>query len=103
VGFGIQRQRQTKDNVLREAPEKWKFEKRRRPQSKRYNGIKDRGLKQQLRLGSEENIYETLNQTIVLKIVKLASGSSIEIRKMSVKIMWRGRPPPKQKKRPPAA
>jgi hypothetical protein len=35
--------------------------------------IMDRGLKQQLRLGSKGSVNETLRQTIVLEVIKLAA------------------------------
>jgi hypothetical protein len=65
-------------------------EKRRWKGPECNNGIRNRGLKQKLRLGnkktlSKENAKETLRQTIQLKVVKLGSGSSMRIRKMSVK------------------
>jgi hypothetical protein len=40
-------------------------------QPKCNNGIRDKGLKQQLRLGRKGNINEALRQTIVLEIVEL--------------------------------
>jgi hypothetical protein len=72
-------------------------EKRRRAQLKCNNDIRYRGLKQQLRLGSKGNVNETLRGTAVLAVVKLAAGSSVGIQKMSVKTMWRSRPPHKRK------
>jgi hypothetical protein len=50
------------------------------------NGIRNRGLKEKLRLGnkktlSKRNVNETLRQTIELKVVKLGAGSSVRIRK----------------------
>jgi hypothetical protein len=93
----------TKDNVVRGTPKGRTFEKRRRRQHKFNNGIIDRGLKQQLRLGGKGSVNETLRQTIVLKVIKLAAGSCIRIPKMSVKTLCRSRPPPKRKKRLPTA
>jgi hypothetical protein len=60
------------------------------------NGIRDRGLKQQLRLRSKGNVNEILRQNIVLEVVKLSARSSIRIPKMCIKILWRSQPPRKQ-------
>jgi hypothetical protein len=51
------------------------------------SGIRGRGLKQQLRLGSKENVSEALRQTIELEIIKRVAGSSARIQKMSVKTL----------------
>jgi hypothetical protein len=71
-------------------------------QLKFNNGIRDRGLKQQLWLWSKGNINETMRQTIVPKVIKVAARSSIRIRKINVKTLWSW-PLPKQKKRLPTA
>jgi hypothetical protein len=42
------------------------FEKRRRARSKCNNGIRDRGLRRELRLGRKETFYEGLGQIIGL-------------------------------------
>jgi hypothetical protein len=42
-----------------------------------------------------------VRQALVLEFVKIAAGSSVRIRKMSVKTLWISRPPPKRKKRLP--
>jgi hypothetical protein len=70
-----------------------------RAQPKRNSGIKDRGLKQELRLGSERAFNKTVRQTLGLEAVKQAVGISIGLRKVSDRALCRGRPPPKQKKR----
>jgi hypothetical protein len=41
------------------------------------NDIRDRGLKQQLQMGSKGNVNETFRQAFVLEIVKQTVGSSI--------------------------
>jgi hypothetical protein len=48
--------------------------------------------------GSKGNIKEALRQTTVLE-VNLAARSSVGIQKMSVKTLWRSRPPLKRKKK----
>jgi hypothetical protein len=66
------------------------------------NGTKDRGIKRQLRLGSKRAL-KTLTKTQELDVVKLAIGSSIWLRKTSVRTLWRSWPPPKRKKRLPSS
>jgi hypothetical protein len=68
------------------------------------NGIRNPGLKQQIRLGNKKtlnkrNVNKAPRQTIVLEAVKLAAGSSTWIRKMGVKASWRSQPQPKCKNR----
>jgi hypothetical protein len=55
------------------------FKKRHWAQQKWNNGIRDRGLKQQLSLGRKEIFYEALRQTIGLEIVKRTVGSFVGI------------------------
>jgi hypothetical protein len=64
-------------------------------QPKFNNGIRDRGWKNQLGLGTKETFYDALRKTLGLDAVKLAAGSSVRIRKMSVKTLWRSQPPSK--------
>jgi hypothetical protein len=45
------------------------------------NGIRNRGLKEQLHLGSKETFYEALGQTIGLEIMKCTVGSTLRIQK----------------------
>jgi hypothetical protein len=71
------------------------FEKRRRTQLKFNNGTIDRGRKRKLRLESMKG------QTHELEVVKRAVGISIRLRKVSDWPLWRGRIPPKRKKRRP--
>jgi hypothetical protein len=62
------------------------------------NGIRGRSRRQELRLGSQKTLHETLEQTLELEAVKLAVGISNGFRKMSDWTLWRGRPPSKLKK-----
>jgi hypothetical protein len=64
------------------------------------NGIRGRSRRQQLRLESTGNADETFRETLQLEIAKRIAGTSIRLRKMSVRTLWRGRLPPKQKKSP---
>jgi hypothetical protein len=61
-------------------------------------GIRGRGQKKQLGLGSKKILYEVPGQILELE-VKLAAGASVGNSKMSVKTSWRSRPSPKRKKR----
>jgi hypothetical protein len=75
---------------------------RRWTQPKFNNGIRHRGLKQQLRLGSKGNVNEALKQTMGLE-VKLGVGTSVRFPKMSVKTLWKCLSPPMRKKILPTA
>jgi hypothetical protein len=46
-----------------------------------------------------ENVNETFRETLGLEIAKRIARISIRLWKMSVRSLWRGRPPPKRKKR----
>jgi hypothetical protein len=63
------------------------------------NGIRGRSRRQQLRLESTGNVNETFKETLGLEIAKKISGSSARIRKICVRTLWRGRPPPKRNKK----
>jgi hypothetical protein len=63
------------------------------------NGIREQGLRREQRLGRKEAFYESLGQIIGLEVVKRAVKSSIGLRKISVKTVWRSRPRSKKKKR----
>jgi hypothetical protein len=54
------------DNVVHRTPKGRTFEKRHWAQQKCNNGWRNRGLKQQLHLGSKVTFYEALGQTIGL-------------------------------------
>jgi hypothetical protein len=45
------------------------------------------------------NVNETFRDTLGLEIAKRMARSSARIRKMSVRTSWKGRLPPKQKKK----
>jgi hypothetical protein len=57
------------------------------------NGIRNQGLRKELRLGSKATFYEVLGQTTGLESVKQTVGTSIRLRKMCIRTLWRGRPP----------
>jgi hypothetical protein len=68
------RKRRNRDYVLRGTPKGPTFENRRRARPKRNNGIRDRDLGRELRLGSKETFSEALGQTHELEVVKRAVG-----------------------------
>jgi hypothetical protein len=88
-----------KDIVVQETPKGRTFRKRRRAQQKCTNGTRDRGLRGQLRLGSKRALNKTVRQTLGLEVVKRIVGISIGLREVSDWTLWRGRPPPKRRKR----
>jgi hypothetical protein len=51
--------------------------------------------------GEQRDFYEALGQSIGLEVTKRAVEFSIRLQKMSDWTLWRGRPPPKRKKRSP--
>jgi hypothetical protein len=67
-------------------------------QTKFNNGIRDRGLKQELRVGRKRALYEAIGQTHQLEVVKRAVLISIGLQEVSDWTSWRGRLPPKRKK-----
>jgi hypothetical protein len=63
------------------------------------NGIRGQSRRQQLQLESTGNVNETFREILGLEIAYKIAGSSVRIRKMSARSLWRGRPPPKRKKK----
>jgi hypothetical protein len=64
------------------------------------NGIMDRHLKEQLCLGSKRISRGIFRKALVLEFAKQTLGTSIRLRKMSARTLWRrGRPPLKRKNR----
>jgi hypothetical protein len=86
-----------KDDDILGTPKGWTFKKRRRARPKRNSAIRERGLRLELCLQSRETFYEAFGQIIGLVVVKRAVESSIRLRKMSVKTLWRSWAPPKRK------
>jgi hypothetical protein len=58
------------DCVVRESRKGRTFEKRQRTQLKFNNGIRDRGLKLQLRLGNDRAFNKIVRQTLGLEVAK---------------------------------
>jgi hypothetical protein len=63
------------------------------------SSIKDHRTRQQLHLGNEKTTSMIYRKAIRLEIVKRALRISSVFRKTKKLIWWRGRPPPKRKKR----
>jgi hypothetical protein len=67
--------------------------------TRRHHWNKEPRLRQEPRLGSRTTFGRIFRKTTVLEIRKRIVGTSIRLRKMSVRILWRGLPPPKQRLR----
>jgi hypothetical protein len=63
------------------------------------NGIKDQDLREQLCLRKEMISGGIFMKTVELEVAKQIVGTFIMLLKMSDWALWRGQPPPKQKKR----
>jgi hypothetical protein len=90
----------TKDSVAVGTSKGRAFGKTHQAQPECNNGIRDRGQKELLCLGSKRTLNKTFRHTVKLKIGKQTVGTSIRLGKMSDWTLWRGRPPLEQKKRP---
>jgi hypothetical protein len=62
------------------------------------NGLRNRGLSQQLRIGNDRTTSVIYRKAIRLKIVKRVLGISSVFRKTRKWSLWRGRPPSETKK-----
>jgi hypothetical protein len=89
--------RRTKDDVVRRTPKGRALEESRLARSKQNSGIRYRGLRRELSLGSKKTFYEALRQTLGLEVVKRTVGYSIGLWEVGDWTLWRSRPPPKQK------
>jgi hypothetical protein len=84
-------------NVAPRTKKRRSFGRRRRAHLECDKGIKNQELRQQLRLGSKRISGGFTGR--LSDIVKGIAGSSVGMRKMSVRTLWRGQPPPKPKKK----
>jgi hypothetical protein len=75
----------------------------------RLSGIKGRGItsgsgmrgmirKRQRRLERRKTFYDAIESTLGPEIAKTAVGTSVRFRKMSDRLLWKCRPPPKRKR-----
>jgi hypothetical protein len=108
-----------RDSVARGAPGGRTLERRQQTRQEGSNGIRVRDVKEQLRLrkettgsgirrrskgeelclGSQKTLYETLGQIHELEFPKKTAGTSVRLRKMTARTLWRGCSPSKRKKR----
>jgi hypothetical protein len=72
-------QGQGKDKALRRTQKGHTFGKRSRAKPEGINGIRIKGLKELLRLGSKGNINKTFRETLGLENAKRIAGSSVRI------------------------
>jgi hypothetical protein len=94
------RKNQTRDKTGRGTSKRGALGRRHQPKPERKNGIRNHGLRQQLRTKREFN--KALRKTLGLEIMKREVGISSDLREMRNWTLWRGRPPPKQKKNLPS-
>jgi hypothetical protein len=94
---GHGRQGPGKDDAVRGTPKGRTLERRRRARPEGNNDIRNRGLKQQLRLGSKKEFNKAVRQTLGLEVLKRVAGISIGLWEVSNWTLWRGRPPPTRK------
>jgi hypothetical protein len=73
-------------------------EKRKRTLPECNNGIRDQGARQHLLLKKECILNEVTRQSLCLEIAKLLVNSSIRLWELGDRILWKCRPPPKQKR-----
>jgi hypothetical protein len=98
---GHSRQGPSSDTVARGAPKGRKLDRRQQMHLECNKGIKDRGARRWLCLGSKKGFNKTIGQPLGLKVAKWAVDFSIGLREVSDWTLWRGQPPPKPKtKRP---
>jgi hypothetical protein len=93
------RQGTGRGNVARGAPKGWTLERRRWTHLECNKGIKDRGARRQLRLRKERVSNRIFRKTGELEIKKRTVMSSTGLQEVCYWTLWRGRPPPKRKKR----
>jgi hypothetical protein len=84
--------------LLQEEPRKDGRSGRDNRRVRRQEWNKGPRFKEQLHLRKERTFGRIFGKTIGLEIVKRRVGSSVRIRKTSVKTLWRSRPMPKRKK-----
>jgi hypothetical protein len=75
--------KRTQDNVIRETHKGPTSKRRRLTGPESSNGIKNRGMEEQVCLGSKRTLGETFWQTVELEIAERTVGPSIGLRKVS--------------------
>jgi hypothetical protein len=105
-----QHKEQCQDSVARGAPKGRMLQRTQQTCQEGSNGIRNRGVKEQLRLWKEKTTGNCIRErsrrqklrlgsqkTLELENMKRVAKSSVRIRKMSGRTLWTGRPPPKEK------
>jgi hypothetical protein len=93
------RKGQTGNNVARGAPREGMPGKRHRVDPEGITGIKDPGARWQLRLRNEKRAGRIFEKTFRLEGVKRIARSTVGLLTNENWTLWRGRPPPKWKKK----
>jgi hypothetical protein len=82
-------------NVVQGSFKALMFKKRRRMHPECNNGVRHNGVKQHLLLGKKENCEQDTQADPRTGDCKPSSQVSTRVRKMSVRMLWRGWPLPK--------
>jgi hypothetical protein len=88
---------QGKDDVAPRTSKRQTFGRRHQPKPEHKNGIRNRGLRQQLQ--SKREFTKIYRKTMGLEIVRRIVGPSVRLQKIRNWMLRRGRPPPKWKKK----
>jgi hypothetical protein len=86
-----------RDNVARGTSKGHTFCKRYQAQPEYNRGITNRGPKERLWLGSSKTLNKIFGQSVQLQFAKKRVRASVRLRKMRVRILWRGSAPSKTK------
>jgi hypothetical protein len=89
----------TGNNVARGPSREWTHGKRRRVDPEGSTGIKDPGTRRQLHLRNEKIAGQIFGKTFRLENAKRIARSTVGLRTNKDWTLWRGRPPPKRKKK----
>jgi hypothetical protein len=92
-------QGQGKEKAVPRTQKRLLFRKRRWAKPEGISGIRDRDLKKELHLRKKRTSSRIFKKTVELEVTKQIVGTSIRLQNMSVRTLWRGRPPLKQKNR----
>jgi hypothetical protein len=86
---------QTRDMVSRTS-KSWMFRRRHQPKPERKSGIRNQGLRQQLQ--GKREFTKNYRKTTGLELEKQTAKFTVGLQKIKDWTLWRGQPPPKQKK-----
>jgi hypothetical protein len=94
-GRDVRRKRKAITGIRNQEPRQWLHL---RKEMTTGTSIRGRSRRQQLQLESTGNVNETFRDTLELEITKRIAGTSIRLRKMRVRTLWRAQPPSKRKR-----